>query len=220
MISKNFRIIIDMDGVLANLPLAVIEARQKLRPWKTPLTIEDLIDYDLDIPLQEQGLMKLIFSLPHFFRDIPPIIGAKEFIHSIVNSKYEYEILISTILPSDNERILHDKLEWLDEHIFVDTNLSEKNVVFSYSKKWLDGNVMIDDYPKNLKEFDGSLPILIDWPYNKNFDEKKILATRINRDDKMWITIENEIQKQYISWGIAKGMYIKLGLLESSQAPL
>lgn len=190
------KLIVDMDGVLANLPKGAIKGINQLKPSsKNKFKIENLVDYDFDKSTGLAGITKKIFELPSFFRELEPMPGALLGMASL--AEQGHQMLIATVLPSRNGQILFDKLDWLEEHIFPITNLTKKNVVFAYGKEWCMGDIMIDDYPKNLLQFSGER-VLVDWPYNREGygDDEDNGFTRVAPHEEVWHNLNEIIERK------------------------
>ena len=139
------RIIIDMDGVLADTYWEFARAYE--REFGRQLTEAELLGkkvYDLPGAAHLRNLM----HEPGFFRHIPVMAGARE----AVGSLYErYEIFIVTSC-TEFPTSMADKWAWLREHFpFIPT----ERMVFCGSKRVIIGEYMIDDKVSNLSGFGG-----------------------------------------------------------------
>lgn len=119
MEEKKKIIYVDMDGVLVDFESGV----QKAEP--------DLLEcykgqYD---------------NIPHIFSWMDPMPGGLEAFKKLSE---KYDMYILTTAPWRNETALHDKLEWLKEHL---GDLIRKKVIFSHHKELLIGDYLIDDRP-------------------------------------------------------------------------
>lgn len=137
------RVLVDMDGVLANVYLQFIHF-EYLESGKK-LTLEEATGPD-EVKAFPNGRKHV--NMPGFFRTVPVMKGAVEAI-KYLNEKYELYI-VSAAMEFPNS--LKDKYEWLEEHFpFLDWH----QFVFCGSKQVICGDFMIDDHPKNLDYFDG-----------------------------------------------------------------
>jgi len=98
--------------------------------------------------------------------------GSREAIEYL-NNKYELYI-VSAGMEFPNS--LREKYDWLEEHFPF---ISWEQIVLCGSKRVVSGDVMIDDYPKNLNHFEGER-FIFTQPHNE--------------------LIENETYKRVDSW--------------------
>lgn len=96
---------------------------------------------------------------PGFFRTLPLIEGSREAIEYL-NNKYELYI-VSAGMEFPNS--LREKYDWLEEHFPF---ISWEQIVLCGSKRVVAGDVMIDDYPKNLNHFEGDR-LIFTQPHNE-----------------------------------------------------
>ncbi len=94
-----------------------------------------------------------------FFRTLPLMEGSREALEYL-NDKYELYI-VSAGMEFPNS--LREKFDWLAEHFPF---ISWEQIVLCGSKKPVSGDVMIDDYPKNLDHFSGE-KFIFTQPHNE-----------------------------------------------------
>lgn len=94
-----------------------------------------------------------------FFRTLPLMEGSREALEYL-NDKYELYI-VSAGMEFPNS--LREKFDWLAEHFPF---ISWEQIVLCGSKKLVSGDVMIDDYPKNLDHFSGE-KFIFTQPHNE-----------------------------------------------------
>lgn len=85
-----------------------------------------------------------------FFRDLKPVDGAVEYITKLHKDGHEI-VFVTTPLPN-SVYVYSEKLEWVEKTFpFIDLD----NVIFSRRKDLIIGDVLLDDYIHNLKNFKG-----------------------------------------------------------------
>ncbi len=147
------RLLVDMDGVLADIYAQLIE-----------LEYQDLgirQSYEKLNGTSEADVFKNALTYIHsdgFFRNLPVMEGSVDVMRQL-NEKYELFIVSAAM---EFPKSLSDKYYWLEEHFPF---LHWKQIVMCGSKTVVKGDIMIDDHFKNLDYFDGKT-ILFAQPHN------------------------------------------------------
>ena len=153
------RLIVDMDGVMADVYSQFLAYEEKEFGYRQP--IENMLgkkEHDVF-----KNLKEYIYS-NGFFRNAPVMEGSIETI-KMLNKKYELFIVSAAMeFPTS----LNEKYEWLEEHFPF---ISWKQIVFCGLKTVVQGDIMIDDHYKNLDFFEGET-ILFTQPHNFGMNEK------------------------------------------------
>jgi 5'-nucleotidase len=146
-------ILVDMDGVLADVYTTFFELHEKETGQK--LTLKDIAGV-----LEEDAFMnqRKWVSSPGFFRDLPVMPGSREALHKL-NDLYK---IIVVSLATEFPFCLTDKQLWMHDNFPF---ISWKQLVFCGDKNIIKADIMIDDHFKNLDHFDG-LTILYTQPHN------------------------------------------------------
>ncbi|MBE8712499.1 5' nucleotidase, NT5C type [Sphingobacterium hungaricum] len=141
--SQRKRLIVDMDGVLAD----VYQQFFKYEKEQFQLTINP--DDCAGVP-EEQVFPHLSEYIHNdsFFLDAPLMEGSKEVFEKL-NKQYDLYI-VSAAMEFPNS--LRQKLAWLQNHFPF---IKWQQIVFCGSKEVIKGDIMIDDHFKNLDYFDG-----------------------------------------------------------------
>ncbi|MDR1610664.1 MAG: 5'(3')-deoxyribonucleotidase [Candidatus Symbiothrix sp.] len=149
------QILVDMDGVLANTYAQYIALEYK-RSGKM-LAMEDLRGKSEEraFPSYEEDVNSI-----NFFGTAPLIEDSIEGLQYL-NDKYKV-IIVSSATEFPNS--LNEKRGWLAKHFPF---ISWKQMIFCGSKEYIQGDIMIDDHPKNLRIFSGR-KILFTQPHNVN----------------------------------------------------
>lgn len=160
MDSVKQKLIVDMDGVLADVYSQFLDMDEKETGIRQPL--ENL----LGRPEREVFMNERNYVLSKgFFRSAPLIEGSVAAVEEL-NKKYDLFIVSAAM---EFPQSLPEKLEWLQEHFPF---LSWKQIVFCGSKTIINGDIMIDDHFKNLDYFTGKT-YLFSQPHNHGQDNKQ-----------------------------------------------
>jgi len=147
------RILIDMDGVLADVYSRFYEIHEKESGIK--LSADDVAG---KLEAEAFPNQRKWVSAPGFFRSVPLMKGSVEGLR-MLNEKYEV-IVIS--MATEFPQSLTDKQAWLHEHFPF---ITWKQVVFCGNKNIIEADIMIDDHPKNLDNFKGET-LIFTQPHN------------------------------------------------------
>ncbi len=165
------RILIDMDGVLADVYtrfLELCEEETGVRKGMVDIT-----------GIKEGEAFPEIFrwvETPGFFRTIPVMKDSQRILEKL-NKTYEIIIVsMATEFPVS----LTDKQLWLNEHFPF---ISWRQVIFCGNKSLINADLMIDDHLKNLDNFKGETVMYIQ-PHNINNTDHK------HRTVSSWLDIE------------------------------
>ncbi|WP_291104985.1 MULTISPECIES: 5' nucleotidase, NT5C type [unclassified Dysgonomonas] len=147
------RILVDMDGVLADVYTQFITFEYE-RSGKQ-IVLDEIYGKleEFAFPSFKEDVNK-----PGFFRTVPPIENCIEGLNYL-NNKYTV-LIVSSATEFTNS--LNDKRAWLSEYFPF---ISWKQMIFCGSKENIQGDIMIDDHPKNLRLFPGR-KILFTQPHN------------------------------------------------------
>lgn len=164
------RILIDMDGVLADDYTRFFELHEKETGQK--LKVQDIIG--LKEAEAFPGQRRWVTS-PGFFRDVPVMPGSQRVLKKL-NDQYDVIIVsMATEFPFS----LTDKQLWLnDNYPFI----GWQQIVFCGSKNLIVADIMIDDHLKNLDHFKGET-IMFTQPHNMNL--KKCSHRRVDSWDEI-----------------------------------
>jgi 5'(3')-deoxyribonucleotidase len=162
------RLIVDMDGVMADIYSQFIAYEEREFGFRQP--IENMLGKKENEVFR--NLRQYIYEAG-FFRNAPVMEGSIEAMNEL-NKKYEV-FIVSAAMEFPNS--LLEKHDWLAEHFPF---LSWKQVVFCGLKTIVQGHIMIDDHYKNLDSFIGQT-LLFTQPHNVGSDIKN--HTRVDSWD-------------------------------------
>lgn len=159
------RIIVDMDGVLADIYSQYIKL--EFNETGKKIALEDTWGKS---EVEAFPNSRKHLRTKGFFKNAPVISGAVETLQKL-NERFELFIVSSaTQFPNS----LEEKYYWLEEHFPF---ITWQQLVLCGSKKVIKGDIMIDDHFKNLDSFEGRT-ILFTQPHN--FGENENLHERVS----------------------------------------
>jgi 5'-nucleotidase len=158
------RILVDMDGVLADVYSRFFEIHEMETGQR--LTIHDVAGLLEAEAFQNQ---RKWVSTPGFFRNLPVMPGSRE---ALKNLNDFYKIIVVS-LATEFPYCLTDKQLWLQDNFPF---ITWRQIVFCGDKNLIDSEIMIDDHLKNLDNFKGET-IMFTQPPNmlvKNTHHKRV----------------------------------------------
>jgi 5'(3')-deoxyribonucleotidase len=189
------RILLDVDGVIADFTSAYLEIANKLAgtDWKH----DDQTDWNLGflpgLAAVENEAWKAV-GLPGFARRIKAYDGAIDGVRRLAELGDIYIVTSPVWMhglaegETQEAHELHgrtfcyDRVRWLEEHF----GLARNHIIFAYDKHLVEGDVFIDDKPSNVENWlsshggkSGTRAILWARKYNEGFDgcHPKLLRT-------------------------------------------
>jgi 5'(3')-deoxyribonucleotidase len=154
------RILIDMDGVLADVYHRFFELHEE--DFGKRLLIQDIVGLKEAEAFPNQ--LKWVNS-PGFFRSVPVMSGSQQGLKRL-NEHFDVVVVsMATEFPN----CLTDKQIWLIKHYPF---ISWKQMVFCGCKDIIQADIMIDDHLKNLDNFNGET-IMFTQPHNINLTDSR-----------------------------------------------
>ena len=147
------RILVDMDGVLADVYSRFFELHEKETGSKLSIA-------DVSGKLEAEAFQNQLkwVTTPGFFRTVPVMKGSIEGLKAL-NSRFK---MIVVSMATEFPQSLTDKQLWIhDNYPFI----SWQQLVFCGDKSLIRADIMIDDHPKNLDNFTGET-IMFTQPHN------------------------------------------------------
>lgn len=116
-----------------------------------------------------------------------------ESVEEIPNAGYYMQKLMSEgdeiiLVTSSHYSGVNNKVEYMINRLFP--FIGWDNVIMTRKKHLVRGDVMIDDYEQNLLHGKWSLKILVDAPYNRDFDNEKHKIKRAKSWDEIYSFIK------------------------------
>lgn len=162
------RLLIDLDGVLADFDLGFVRAWQALggeRPLVAPAARRHFHLCD-DYPAAWRDAVTATIMQPGFYRQLPPMPGAQAVLAQLARQGYALTVCTS---PGPS---LAERQGWLDEHFGPALATS---MLALADKTLADGDWLIDDNPHPC----GAQPprwrhVLFDQPYNRHLPGPRV----------------------------------------------
>ena len=166
------RILIDMDGVIANWGKAYNESLDTFKEDAAGIPRhEDQQTFDLnkDRTQREKTIIAAIMIEPGFYSRLEPIEGAQQALKAILKSGHDVRIVTSPWVS--NSTCASDKLNWIVKHYGSHWG---PRVIITSDKTLVRGDFLIDDKPEIKGFHDPEWEhILFDQPYNQDVTDKR-----------------------------------------------
>lgn len=172
MSQNNIRILIDMDGVIADFDGEFLKRWRERHPEKFFVPFDRRKSfYVLDeYPPELHPLVMDILTEPGFFRTMMPIAGAQEALLHM--DALGPEIFLCTSPFSPYQNCVLEKFQWVEN--FLGTKWVDR-IVLTKDKTLVRGDILIDDKPRITSLDTPSWEhILYDRPYNQGGDKRRL----------------------------------------------
>jgi len=173
MYPNNRTVLIDMDDTLCCLTEVWLSKLNER--FRTTIKIGDLTSWNTgrNKVFSLAGITsKQVFEIleePGIFRGLKPVPGALTALKTIVSNGWDPYIVTSLPLVEHSPgSTVQEKMEWISEHL---TGIvPARNIVFTYQKWLVNGQVLIDDAPHNIASFPRHI-IVYDQPWNRQISQ-------------------------------------------------
>ena len=170
---NKMRILIDMDGVIADFDGEFLKRWQERHPDKiyVPLTERTTFYVKQQYPDELKSLVSEIVLEPGFFRDMMPIDGGKEALFEM--DRMGFEVFICTSPMSTYKNCVLEKFEWVDRVLGPQW---VKRIILTKDKTLVKADYLIDDKPEitGVEDTPSWEHTLYDRPYNRGINKKRI----------------------------------------------
>lgn len=152
-------VLVDMDGVLYDTYPYALQLYREAGGEK--VGVDAMKTYKIGDHLADPELFYALMAQEHFFRDIPLMEGAHDFMQVLMEAGLE-PVIVSTcrerfpFSERDKRRALRRDFPWLDE----------RNIIFAERKELIRGYCIVEDRIENVENFPGH-GILMAAPYNE-----------------------------------------------------
>jgi 5'-nucleotidase len=125
-------------------------------------------------PEELKQLVVEILLEPSFFRDMMPMVGAKEALFEM--EQMGLEVFICTSPLTTYKNCVLEKFEWVENHLGADW---VNRIILTKDKTLVKGDYLIDDKPAitGVESSPVWEHILYDRPYNRDVDKKRLVWT-------------------------------------------
>jgi 5'-nucleotidase len=168
------RILVDMDGVLADFEGAFLDIYRRNYPDKPFIPLAERNSFYLrdQYAPELRSFIEGIYNSPGFYLDLPLIKGSAEGLQEMISTGHD--VWICTAPSSSNPTCIQDKFDWLNRHFGSDLT---KKLIVTGDKTIVRGDILIDDRPEVTGAQEPSWQhILYSQPYNANITSKRRLT--------------------------------------------
>ena len=192
---RNFRLLTDMDDVMENLVEVWLKKLNDLyctNPNFIPKKGNELKTYDIlsEFPMLTLEQVFAPLNLVDFWKDVKPLKDAAEILKKYNNM----ENVDVRILTSSHYTAISPKREFLREYFPF---LKWEQVIVCKEKKYVKGDVLIDDYEGNLPEDADYKGILLTYPRNKNVECDGERLFRANNWKEIDVILDGMIKEHF-----------------------
>jgi 5'(3')-deoxyribonucleotidase len=160
------RLLLDVDGVVANMVLALLNA---IGSKSTP---SDFPTWDVlkALPKEEHDRAIEVLEDPSFWLNLPLVEGAKRGVQELRDQGYEVVWVTAPwkSCPGWDEA----RRSWIRKHFGPDDE-----IIITADKQTVDGDLFIDDKPDNVESWKKAHPgkpaFLFNTPHNKDSDLRR-----------------------------------------------
>ena len=168
------RILIDMDGVIADLEKGFLRIWQEKYPEKSYISLERRNTHFIvdQYPKEYKELIQKVMSEKGFFLFLEPVEGSIQAINEL--QEMGVEIFICTVPLAEYKHCVLEKYEWVEKHLGFEWT---RKIILTTDKTVIKGDYLIDDQPEILGvEIPSWEHIIYDLPKNRFENTRKRLS--------------------------------------------
>lgn len=146
--NRPIRVLIDMDGVIADFEKSLTDTYKTENPDLQVLGDEHrrglgiAEQYAHHFSIIEQNKLRDIMTRKNFFKNLPAIPKAVEQVHKLLENTQDYDCFICTSPLVHNPHCTSEKLEWIKKHF---GEAFGKKVIITNDKTVVNGDFLVDD---------------------------------------------------------------------------
>ncbi len=184
------RVLVDMDGVLADFEGGFLNCWRKEHPDKEYIPLEQRNTFFIEdqYPAEYKELIQQVMYSPGFISSLPPIPGGLDALTEMISGNIEVFICTSPFVLYQN--CVLEKYEWIEKYFGIKWI---KQMILAFDKTLIKADYLIDDMPViNGLEQPTWTHIIYDHPKNAHERSKK----RLTWDNWKEIMMEQENFRQ------------------------
>ena len=167
------RILVDMDGVITDFDTEFLQRWRDRHPEKFYVPVEKRTTFYVkdEYPEELKPLVAEILLESSFFRDMRPVLGAREALEEMQGAGFEVFICSSPL--STYRNCVSEKYEWVEKYLGPSW---VRQVILTKDKTIIKADFLIDDRPSITGVVDPPEweHILYDRPYNRGTNRRRI----------------------------------------------
>jgi 5'-nucleotidase len=167
------RILVDMDGTIADWETKFYDTWRALHPDKVAVPVSERTTFRIveQYPPEYRHHVRAVYTSPGFFRTLEPIPGALDAMREMREAGHDVRICTSPL--SDYRNCVLEKYEWVEEYLGPDWIGA---LILTRDKSVVRGDVLVDDRPDVAGEASAEWEhVLYDQPYNQAVPRKRRL---------------------------------------------
>jgi 5'(3')-deoxyribonucleotidase len=168
------RILLDVDGVLADFPAAALRWLNGRAVGPGTLTIDQIHEHDILKAFQLEHLQDDFDQWcidTEVCRHLPVYDGAQALVEGL---RTIGEVVILTSPYAAVPHWQHARLAWLEEHF----GIAKEDVVFAKRKEFVGGDMLLDDKLRNIEAWSAAWPwgaaVVFDRPWNQGGEHERV----------------------------------------------
>ncbi len=183
---------VDVDGVLGDFVNPVLNAVNEL--YGSSYKEDDITVFNMEEIIGKNEMIAAMDFLEkrNFVLDMPIYEGAVDNINKIRKMFWVNRVVFVTSPFYSYKTWVYERFEWLKKNF----NASKDDVIFTSDKTLFSGDILVDDYHKNLKKWLDAKKVAIKFerPWNKNY--------KCSKTAKSWDEVKEYCDKitDYISY--------------------
>lgn len=136
-------ILVDVDDTIADFSGTVLTRLAETLPAShiPPLATITTFELELSFPAEVRPTIRSTFRAPGFCRDLPPLPGAVDALHALVDAGADVRLLTA---PLSVASCPSDKWQWVERHLGADFT---RRLILAKDKTLVRGDLLVDDKP-------------------------------------------------------------------------
>lgn len=175
---KKLTVLVDMDDVLENLFETWVSYLN--RRYDTNVNVDEVFEWDFtkNFPMLSKEQIFKPLTEKDLWCEVKPIPGSVEYLKKIIDDGHKVRIVTASHPDTVAVKLNNVLFKYFP---FI----SYRDVIISYDKKMIRGDVLIDDYPYNL-EGGAYIGLLMEAPHNRLYKTNERDIVRVKSWDEIY----------------------------------